>query len=216
MADNKNLVKFRARISYVHLAEAARPMDDQGNETPKFKIECRIPKDDAKTLKSIRAAMKEAYVAKFGTDKKQWKPIFREDGFFDEHLSIDGKDGFLLRDGKYHSSEDPSYENEVFFSASNKTRPTCGKLVKGGWKRISDPEDIREVLYSGCYADVVIQVYAFDNKQAKSTGVGASLQAVVFAEDGERLGGGRMSDKDMNDLFGEEADPEAEDDDLLV
>ena len=214
MATN-HLVKFRARISYVNLAEPAKPMEGQDDAIPKFKIECRLQKEDS-SLKKIRSAMKEAYVEKFGTDKKQWKPLFREEDFFEEHLSIDGKDGFFLRDGKYHSSGDESYADEVFFTATNKTRPVCGKLVKGGWKKLEDPEDIREVLYSGCYADVVIQVYPYENKAAKATGVGASLQAVVFAEDGERLGGGRLSDKDMTDMFGEAVDPEAEDDDMLV
>lgn len=211
----KGLVKFRARISYVNLAEPARPMEGQEDAVPKFKVECRLPKNDT-SLAKIREAMKEAYIEKFGTDIKQWKPLFREEGFFENHLSIDGKDGFFLRDGKYHSSGDESYFEEVFFTASNKNQPVCGKRVKGGWKRLNTPEDIRETLYSGCYAEVVIQVYAYENKAAKSTGVGASLQAVVFAEDGERLGGGRISEREMTDLFGEAVDPEAEDDDLVV
>lgn len=214
MATN-GLVKFRARISYVYLAEAAKPMEGQENSVPKFKVECRLPKGDP-ALKKIRAAMKEAFVSEFGTDKKQWKPLFREEDFFEEHLSTDGKDGFFIRDGKYHSSGDESYTDEVFFNATNKSRPVCGKLVKGGWKKLEDPEDIRDALYPGCYADVVIQVFAYNNKATKSIGVGASLQAVVFAEDGERLGGGRISDKDMTDMFGEAVDPEAEDDDMLV
>ena len=160
--------------------------------------------------------MKEAWLKKFGTDKKQWKPLFREDNFFETHLSIDGKDGFFLRNGKFHSGDSEGYLGEVYFSASNKTRPICGKLVKGGWKRLVDEDDIRETIYSGCYCDVVIQCYAYDNKAAKAQGIGASVQAVVFAEDGERLSGSRMSDKDMNDLFGEEADPEALDEDELI
>ena len=77
MATN-HLVKFRARISYVNLAEPAKPMEGQDDAIPKFKIECRLPKDDS-FLKKIRSAMKEAYVEKFGTDKKQWKPLFREE-----------------------------------------------------------------------------------------------------------------------------------------
>lgn len=212
---NSGLVKFRARISYVNLAETARPIEGQENATPKYKVECRIPKNDPSIAK-IRAAMKEAYIAEFGSDKKQWKPLFREDGFFDNHLSIDGKDGFFLRDGKYHASGDSSYEDEVFFTATNKSRPTCGRLVKGGWVRLTDPEDIRETLYSGCYADIVIQVYSYNNKAAKATGVGASLQAVVFAEDGERLGGGKLSDSDMQNLFGEETEANVESDNFLV
>lgn len=212
---DSTLVKFRCRVSYVNLASPAKPMEGQETDVPKFRLECRIPKGD-ESLVAIRKAMKEAWLKKFGTDVKQWKALFREPNFFENHLSIDGKDGFFLRDGKYHSGDSEGYVDEVYFSASNKNRPVCGKLVKGGWKRLVDEDEIRDVIYSGCYCYVVIQCYAYDNKAAKAQGLGASVQAVVFAEDGDRLSGSRVSDKDMNDMFGEESDPEASDEDMIV
>lgn len=207
-------VKFRCRVSYVFLAEPGKPMEGQEDDTPKYRMECRIPKGDP-SLKEIREAMKFAWIKKFGSDKDNWKPLFREEGFFENHLCLSDSDGFFLRDGSYHSGDSSEYKDEVYFSASNKIRPICGKYVKGGWKNLSgDPESIRETIYSGCYCDVVIKCFAYDNKKK---GIGASLQAVIFAEDGERLGGGRLSDKAMTDMFGEAVDSEAEEgDDLLV
>ena len=215
MAMNETTVKIRGRVSFVNVATPAKPLKGQEESTPKYRLECRLDKND-EALVRIRKAAKEAWVKKFGTDKKQWKALFREDGFFENHLSIDGKDGFFLRDGKYHSGDSEGYENAVYFSASNQERPICGKLVKNGWKRLLTEDDIRETIYSGSYCDVVIQVFAYDNTSAKAQGVGASLQAVVFAEDGERLGGGRISNKEMDEMFGEECDPDAEDEDFEV
>ena len=71
-------------------------------------------------------------------------------------------------------------------------------------------------LYFSLDGDSFRQIFRIASAQGLADGDGAFLQAVVFAEDGERLGGGRISDKDMTDMFGEAVDPEAEDDDMLV
>ena len=214
---NENRVKFPCRICYVKLSE---PVYNDMSKKDEYSVECRIPKEDTKTLDAIRSAMKKACIEKFGEKTSQWPSDFREKDFFETHISKNGKDGFFLRDGDKKDAED--YHGHVFFTARSSakqgkkpTAPTCGKLLGGGkWAKLVG-DRIEEELYSGCFAEVLVDVAAYDVDGNK--GIGVYLKAVLKTADGERLSGG--APVDMSEFGLTEAEDEgieAGEDDLDV
>lgn len=219
MANEINRVNIPCRICYVKLAE---PVLNDMSKKYEYSVECRIPKDDKDTLKKIRAAMKKACIEKFGENPSKWPSDFREKDFFETHLSKNGKDGFFLRDGDKKDSEE--YHGQAFFTArssakagkTNPAQPTCGKILSGGkqWAKLTGSR-IEDELYSGCYANVLIDVAAYDVEGSK--GVGAYLKAVMKTADGERLSGSApvdMSEYGLTEVEDEEI--QAGEDDLDV
>ena len=78
-----------------------------------------------------------------------------------------------------------------------------------------------EEFYSGCYAQAIVHAYPFDfedkEKGVKSRGVSLTLHGVIKIKDGERLGGGGVSnpENDFEAMEGvDEMDDAPGDDDL--
>jgi hypothetical protein len=197
-------IKVPARISFVKLA---KPEPDMNNKGTEYSVECRTSKEDTATLKMIRDAMKKVLIEACGEKTDKWPFNFRAKDFFETYLSPTGQDGFFLRDGD--AKENEEYHGLAFFTArsfakTGKTpyQPPCGKMLgEGRWVKLTG-EKLEEEIYSGCYADVVIDVYWYDNADTKKKGIGASLKAVMKTADGERLSG--SAPVNMNEFFGEE------------
>ena len=201
MANEPIRVKVPCRICYVKLAE---PVVNEKSGKSEYSVQCRMKEDD-KALVTLRKKMKQAFIEKFGDNKTKWPKAFREEDFFETYLSKDGKDGFFLRDGNWTDNDD--MKGVVYFTARESARqgktprqPRCGKMLgEGRWVALTGSR-LEEELYSGCYADVVIDLYAYDNE---NKGVGCSLKAVMKTADGDRLSGG--APVDMAEFFGDEA-----------
>jgi hypothetical protein len=58
-------------------------------------------------------------------------------------------------------------------------------------------------LYSGCYANVVLNFYAYSAEGGKNKGISPGLEAIQKKRDGERLSGGGVN---VNDVFDTEDD----------
>lgn len=56
-----------------------------------------------------------------------------------------------------------------------------------------------DVIYSGCYVNAVVNVYAYDHPKS-GLGLSVGLSMVQFARDGERVGGGG-GPRDPNEFF---------------
>lgn len=93
------------------------------------------------------------------------------------------------------------YEGNYYITAKNSVRPT----VLDRQRQPITEED--GVVYSGCYVNAIVDVYA--NTKARTKGVFAGLQGVQFAKDGESFGGGSVASKDAFDDLGT---PESEGD----
>lgn len=84
------------------------------------------------------------------------------------------------------------YEGNRFFKATNTSRPTVidrdrSPLVAADGKP-----------YSGCYVNVSVDFYAYENN---GKGIAASLKGVQFVKDGDAFtGGGVASAEDFEDL----------------
>lgn len=150
----------------------------------KYSVSCIIPKEDKETRQVIDEALK---VAEQQGVQSQWR------GTLPKKLKMPVQDG--------DEREDAAYGNSIYISASNKSAvPTFNRLQES-----IPATDI----YSGCYAAVSISFFPYSTG---SKGIGAGLNAVLFLDHGEKLGGGGGNavqdfdgldlgaDDDINDL----------------
>ena len=104
--------------------------------------------------------------------------------------SLKAGDRLCVRDGDV-KSEFPGYAGNYFINASNDVRP----LVLGGGPDGRAPVTAADgKLYSGCYVNAIIDLWAQDNKHGKR--INASLLGVQFLRDGDRLAGGGVAAAD--------------------
>lgn len=183
--DPKQIILRNVRLSYVFLQEQAKDKDT--GEEVGYSCQVLVEKNDQENIKKIRKAIEETVKEKWGADKKNWPAPYNSMNF-DFGTSFPNANGFPLKDGdeKATDENDPR-AGHVFINAKNrKKRPECGVVKGKGWQRIPDNK-IAEVLYSGCYGDVIARSYPYEND--KSKGVSFDLRAVMKTADGERLGG---------------------------
>ncbi len=112
------------------------------------------------------------------------------------------QDRICLRDGDT-KSEWEGYEDMMFVSASNETRPL---VVDGNRNELSKADGKP---YSGCFVNASIEIWAQDNDYGKR--INASLRGVQFAKDGDSFSGGGAADIDEFDDLSDHGD-DAEDD----
>lgn len=171
------------RLSYLNVFKA-RAM--QEGQEPKFSAQIIIPKDhpQIKELeKKILAVAKEKF-PKIVTGSK-----------------VPAKLKTPLRDGddEYEEDEDLAvYGGNYFFNANNTRRPVTIDRDK---TPIAEDDGI---LYSGCYCNVVIELFGYDT--AGNKGVAASLGGVQFVRDGEALGGRGTTADDFDEVEVEDND----------
>lgn len=165
------------RLSYANLTTPRAPQ--QGGE-PKYSVTLLIPKTDAATLADINASIQAAYDD--GVSKK-WGGAHPAP----KQLIHDG-DG-LRQSGLPYGDE---CKGHWVLTASSKNKP---QVV--GADNINcelAPSDI----YSGMYARVTVNFFAYDT--AGSKGVGCGLGNVLKTRDGEPLSGGASAASDFEGL----------------
>ena len=149
------------RLSYANVWEPA----SINGSNPKYSVSLIIPKTDAKTIDAINAAVDAAIkdgAAKFG-GKIPNKAA----------LKLPLRDGDLERD-------DEAYKGAYFVNANSTTAP---QIVDRSVQPILD----RAEVYSGCYARVSINFYAFNSNGNR--GIACGLGNIQKVRDGEPLGG---------------------------
>lgn len=150
------------RLSYANVWEAVAINDGK----PKFSVSLIIPKSDTKTVEAINvaidAAIKEG-AAKFG-------------GKIPNKAALK----LPLRDGDVEREDDEAYRNSYFINANSTTAP---QIVGRSVQPILD----RSEVYSGCYARVSINFYAFNSNGNR--GIACGLGNIQKIRDGEPLSG---------------------------
>lgn len=175
----KVITGIRTRLSYFHGWE---PVSINGG-AEKYSVSVLVPKDDTKTIAAINSAIEAAIeegITKFG-GKKPNKAAIK----------------LPLRDGDVERDDD-SYKGHYFVNANSMTAP---QIVDKAVNPILD----RNEVYSGCYARVSLNFYAFNSNGNK--GVACGLGNIQKIKDGEALGGRTNASEDFTTL---------EDDDFLA
>ncbi|MGX7196752.1 DUF2815 family protein [Enterococcus olivae] len=183
------VVTNKVRLSFVNVIE---PKAFEGQE-PKYSAMLLIPKDDKETLSAIKKAIKAAYDAAKGDKLKGVKP---------DRVKTTLRDGDEEKDTEEH----PEFENMMFINVSSKTRPQVVKREDGMLVKTEDPEDI----YSGVYANVSINFYAYNT--AGNKGIAAGLNNILTSGKGDFLGGRANAESDFGDM---DWDDEEDEDDFL-
>lgn len=165
-------VVIPARLSYCNLFEAKSINDSE----PKYSVSLIIPKSDKKTIAKIEAAIKAA--AQAGASSK-----------FGGKIPTNLKSP--LRDGDTDREDDPAYEGSYFINANSKNAP---QVVDRALNKIIDQTEV----YSGCYGNVSVNFYAYN--EAGNKGVAAGLGNVQKVRDGEPLGGRTRAEDDFEAL----------------
>ena len=159
--DATKVVTGVVRLSYANVWE---PVSIKGG-TPKFSVSLIIPKDDEKALAAINAAIDAAIqdgVSKFGGKIPNRAA-----------LKLPLRDGDIERD-------DEAYTGCYFVNANSTTAP---QIVNRAVQPILD----RGEVYSGCYARVSINFYAFNTNGNR--GVACGLGNIQKVKDGDPLSG---------------------------
>lgn len=166
--NGNRVVTNEVRLSY---ANVWAPKSINGSDE-KFSVSLIIPKSDTETIGLINKAIDQAIndgISKFG-GKKPTKAALK----------------LPLRDGDVEK-EDKAYEDAYFINCNSKTAP---QIVDINGMSITDETEV----YSGCYARVSINFYAFNTNGNK--GIACGLGNIQKTGDGESLGGGRVSAAD--------------------
>ena len=169
VSKTKVITGKNTRLSYFHGWE---PTSINGGPE-RYSVSVLIPKDDKETVKAINDAVDAAIeegLAKFG-GKKPNKAAIK----------------LPLRDGDTER-EDEAYAGHWFINANSKTAP---QIVDKAVKPILD----RDEVYSGCYARVSLNFYAFNSNGNK--GVACGLGNIQKIRDGEPLGGRSLATDDF-------------------
>lgn len=171
--------KTEVRLSYTNLL-TARAANADKPEVLTYSTAILIPKTDTATVDAIKAAIKEALadgVAKVWGGKTP-KPLKNP-----------------LRDGDDERSDDETYKGMYFINAKG---PRGGQeqpilLDAKGNETVSS-----DVIFSGVWAKVSLQFYAFDKQGNK--GVACGVSAVMSGEHGEPLGNAVTADSARNEF----------------
>lgn len=158
----------KVRLSYAHLFE---PHAIDGNE-PKYSVSVIIPKSDKETLQAIKEAVNEA--------KEQGKGKWG--GKIPANIKTPLRDGDIDREG------DEAYVGCYFLNANSKNKP---EVVDINVQPILDATEV----YSGCYARLTLNFYAYNANGNK--GIAAGLGNIQKLADGEPLGGFTRAEDDF-------------------
>jgi hypothetical protein len=158
------------RLSYANVWE---PKSINGS-AEKYSVSLIIPKSDTKTIAAIHAAVNAA--------------IEEGKGKFGGKVPNRAALKLPLRDGDIDRPDDEAYLDSYFVNANSNTAP---QIVDRQVQPILD----RSEVYSGVYARVSINFYAFNSNGNK--GIACGLGNIQKTKDGEPLGGRSNAEDDF-------------------
>jgi hypothetical protein len=172
------------RVSFPHLSRPYKGKDDDGNPKKKGSYGIVAMLEKGKKHNELIEALQDQIAA----------IIKANDG---GKVSADRR---FLRDGDDADREE--YEGHWVVSARESKRPTVRTADGDILDPVDDEDRIEEMIYGGCYCDVLIRIWYQDGvKVGKGYGkrVNAGLVGVKFRDDGESFGEGRIDDSDAWD-----------------
>lgn len=182
------------RLSYFYGFQPIRGKNDQGKETVNYCTHAIFAPNSPAHL-AVKAL--QLKVAKAGWPSS-WENVLKE---------LSGKDKLVLHDGNISKPGQDGYADNFFVSANGKVRPTIIE-TRGGVNVPLVESDGRP--YSGCYANVMVSIWAQDAEGKKPSGYGkrinAQLMGVQFVCHGESFGGGRVAKPEEFGLVATDAD----------
>ncbi len=187
---------MKIKLQNVRLLYAAALFEPQkgpnGEGDPKFSATFGFPPDHP-VVAEIKAGFKKVAEEKWGAKAAE---VF---------AALKAGDKLCMHDGAAKGDRE-GYAGNQYLSASNKLKPlVVDNVAAPGTQtpRVLTATDGR--VYSGCYVNATIELWAQDNKFGKR--INASLMGVQFARDGQRLSGGGVASVDDFEAIPEAAAP---------
>lgn len=189
------------RLSFAHLFEPQVPKPDAEGKVgaASFNANFLVSKtteDGKANAKLLKEAKERVMKAKWPKGDVKLKP-----------------EKLCTRDGDLESYE--GYEGHLYVSGRSPADrpPTLISNRRGGdgkWIRVK-PQD--GLLYSGCYVNAIVRLWAQDNEHGKR--VNASIEAVQFFKHGDAFGAQRVDADEAfdDDDAGEEGEIDGDDED---
>lgn len=173
-ANPSKVITGVVRLSYANVWE---PKSINGG-TEKYSVSLIIPKSDTKTINAINKAVDAA--------------IEEGRGKFGGKIPNKTALKLPLRDGDIDRPNDEAYANSYFINANSSTAP---QIVDKQVEPILDRSDV----YSGVYARVSINFYAFNSNGNR--GIACGLGNIQKIRDGEPLGGKTSAADDFSSEY---------------
>lgn len=170
------------RFSYCNVFTPQAPFNNPAGN-PKFSVTILVPKTNTAAKAAIDAAVKAAIdagvSAKWGGVRPPVPAVCVHDG-----------DGVRPSDGAPYGDECKGCW--VFTASSNPDRPPF--VVDARRQPVLDQREV----YSGCYGNVNVGFYAYNNSGKK--GIGCGLNGLQKTRDGEPLGGNSITAEQAFDV----------------
>lgn len=191
------------RFTFCHLAE---PHSFDESTAAKYQVSILIDKKDKATIQLLKDNYQKAVQAgieKFGAafKSKSITPFIRPEGS-DKGILIDC-------DASEKYAGDKDYAGKYMMGVKSTTAPQV--LAKETGTRVLTPDEIKEIVYSGCYGMITMNLYPYNTPRA---GIAAGLGNVLKTRDGEYLGGRTSAASDFADDLNDIADEMLDDDDI--
>ena len=168
-----NLTKVVTGVVRLSFANVWEPKSINGG-AEKYSVSLIIPKADAKTLGAIQKAIDAA--------------IEEGRGKFGGKIPSKAALKLPLRDGDIDRPDDEAYANCYFVNANSSSAPEIVDMSL-------NPVLNRSEVYSGVYARVSINFYAFNSNGNR--GIACGLGNILKVRDGEPLGGKASAAEDF-------------------
>lgn len=160
MAKKNIILNLSGRLSFEHIFN---PSAGPNGGAEKFSAALILEGKNNPQLPKIRKAINDVAEAQWGSRAKA------------ELAKLQSQDRIFLRDGD--NSGRAEYAGHWYFNASNKTRPLVVDVDKTPLTEADGKP------YSGCYVNMLIEVWAMQNEFGKR--ICASLKGVQFVRDGD-------------------------------
>jgi hypothetical protein len=172
------------RLNNVRLSFAKglfEPRALKPGDTPKYSCHFLFPAEH-EAMKTVQDAILAEAKAKWPSN---WQQVL---------ATLKAADRLCLRDGAVKGATPyaETYKGMFFLSASNAIRPTAVDCVAGPDGKARPLTAVDGKLYSGCYVNAEVDVYALD-KKGWDLRACATLMGVQFLRDGPRLSGAGVS-----------------------
>lgn len=160
MAKKNVTLNLSGRLSFEHIF---KPSAGPNGGEERFSAALILEGKNNPQLPKIRKAINDVAEARWGSRAKA------------ELAKLQSQDRIFLRDGD--NSDRAEYAGHWYFNASNKTRPLVVDVDKTPLTEADGKP------YSGCYVNMLIEVWAMQNEFGKR--ICASLKGVQFVRDGD-------------------------------
>jgi len=193
------------RLSYCHLFV---PYAFEEGQEAKYSVQIIFDKNDKATAAAISQAYKNA--KQNGINKLGQK--FGQ--LANDLMCKPGDKTGIVRDGDIdprYTDNPETYAGKYIMNCKCSTAPGVYAKERGTQKLTIEDE---EIVYSGCYGKVTVNLYPYS--KAGNTGIGVGLNNVLKTRDGDNLGGRVSGEVDFADEFADDSIvPGFGDDDLL-